>query len=590
MELNIKANQLARQLDILRIQQGSFIGIFLPRTPQMIITLLAILKSGSAYVPLNLYDPAERIFKICNSANITFIITNEEINNIANEAIKSELENNGHEILILEQLLEKSKNLSDSNLNLNISPENSAYIIFTSGTTGIPKGVLVKHKPVINLIEWVNNSFHVNYSDKLIWITNLSFDLSVYDIFGILAAGAILRILDDKERLDPELQLKIIIHEQITFWDTAPQCLQMLVPFLSGDDNCSSCSNLRLIFLSGDWIPLHLPDDIRKVFKNAEVVGLGGATEATIWSNYFIVDQIDPCWKSIPYGKPIQNAKYYILDSEHNHCGIMVPGDLYIGGKCLASEYYNDPELTNKKFIDDPYNPGNKMYFTGDMAQWMPDGNIEFLGRSDLQVKIRGYRIELGEIEAVLSELDGVVQSVVKPIKLDNIDTRLVAFIDVTESFNLSITEIDEQIRSKLSSYMIPSAYKLMNGFPLTANGKIDRKALNMDISEIVSNKKNGSYSMSETEQELYKIWSEALKTEDFSVEDNFFEIGGNSLMAVSVFSKILTVFNLDLSLRNFFDSPKIKDLAETIELRMKLECQEVYADNNTHRYISDEL
>ena len=249
----------------------------------------------------------------------------------------------------------------------------------------------VCHKPVINLIEWVNRSFNVGPHDRLLFITSLCFDLSVYDIFGILASGGSIRVATRSELRDPEGLVNILRKEPITFWDSAPAALMQLVPFLNSCSNKEG-SHLRLVFQSGDWIPVTLPDKVREAFPGAEVISLGGATEATVWSNYYPIGEVDPLWASIPYGKPIQNALYYILDSNLKPCPIGVTGDLYIGGECLAACYMNDENLTNEKFIPDPFNKemGGRMYKTGDTARWFEDGNMEFMGRKDFQVKIRG--------------------------------------------------------------------------------------------------------------------------------------------------------------------------------------------------------
>ncbi|MCP5051747.1 MAG: AMP-binding protein, partial [bacterium] len=274
-----------------------------------------------------------------------------------------------------------------------------------------------------NVIEWVNRTFNIKPPDKLLFIASLGFDLSVYDIFGVLSSGACLRVVEAADIKDPERLLEIIIGEGISFWDSAPAALQQLVPFLDEMADEGDRHAMRLVFLSGDWIPVTLPDALKEAFPGVRVISLGGATEATIWSNFYPIPEVDPRWPSIPYGKPIQNAKYYILDRHLKLCPIRVPGDLYIGGECLASGYLNDPVLTAGKFIDNPFVPDEKLYRTGDMARWFSDGNMEFLGRKDRQVKVRGFRIEPGEIESQLlnhEEIDSAVVVVRKDYKGDN--------------------------------------------------------------------------------------------------------------------------------------------------------------------------
>jgi amino acid adenylation domain-containing protein len=564
-ELNEKANRLANVLKNYSIGPGDFVGLMLRRSPELIICLLAIFKNGAAYVPLNLADPEKRIMSNIISARIKYLITNTD-HNIKLEGICERLN--------IEQLISGTYDIQSPGKQTVIKSTDPAYIIFTSGTTGIPKGVLVNHKSVVNLIEWVNRTFKISQTDKLLWVTNLNFDLSVYDIFGILAAGGSIRIVNDEDRQDPKKLYYLLINEGITFWDSAPQNLQQLSPLFNRKNNPGLYNSLRLVFLSGDWIPLSLPSEVTSIFPSAVVVGLGGATEATIWSNYFIIDDINPEWKSIPYGKPIQNTRYYILDKKMNHCCVQQPGNLYIGGDCLAIGYYNDPVLTDSKFIPDPYNSGSKLYLTGDKAQWMPDGNILFLGREDEQIKVRGYRVEIGEIKNVALKNKAIKDAIVIPDKTDRHNIKVLLFITTYDEKKLDVLKLKKEFREHLPEYMIPADIFQYTKFPVTLNGKIDTKALFSDyskslikngISRSEENDKMDEKALSPTERIIQKIWIEALKAEEISVTDNFFDIGGNSVMVISVLSKIESAFNLELDLRVFFDNPRIQALAETI-------------------------
>ncbi len=329
---------------------------------------------------------------------------------------------------------------SNKNLDVKIYTQDLVYIIYTSGSTGMPKGVAVQHKPVVNLINWVNKEFNIGGNDKLLFVTSLCFDLSVYDIFGMLSAGGAIRIATLEDNQNPEKLLNILKNENITFWDSAPAMLNMVSTIM--DQEIYRGSSLRLIFLSGDWIPVSLPDKIRQSFPKSEVISLGGATEATVWSNYYRIDNVNSSWASIPYGKPIQNSQYYILDANLKPLPIGIPGDLYISGECLSLCYINDDELTSSKYIENPFQAGQRMYKTGDIARWFSDGNMEFLGRSDNQVKIRGFRIELGEIENVLNQIDFVDSAVVVAKEDHNREKYLVAYYLVNND-KLKIKEIE---------------------------------------------------------------------------------------------------------------------------------------------------
>ncbi|HKG23636.1 MAG TPA: amino acid adenylation domain-containing protein, partial [Blastocatellia bacterium] len=338
------------------------------------------------------------------------------------------------------------------------SSDGLAYIIFTSGSTGEPKGVLVSHRSVVNVIDWVNTNHSVGPGDCLLFVTSLCFDLSVYDIFGALAAGATIRVASGSELRDPKRLVDLICDEGITFWDSAPAALQQLAPLFPESGSPERTGRLRLVFLSGDWIPLSLPERVRAVFPNARVVSLGGATEASIWSNSFAVETIRPHWVSIPYGKPISNARYHVLDRHLNPCPVGVAGELFIGGECLALGY-TDAKLTAEKFMPDPFcdSPGARLYRTGDRARYWADGNLEFLGRIDHQVKIRGFRIELGEIEVALSQHPAVREAVALVREALPGDRRLVAYVvprlEPAPGSNTTSGNFRSFLREKLPDY-----------------------------------------------------------------------------------------------------------------------------------------
>ncbi|NIM17870.1 MAG: amino acid adenylation domain-containing protein, partial [Candidatus Aminicenantes bacterium] len=469
-ELNARANRLA----VLLRQKGinnhinHFAAVLMDRTVDIVVAVIGILKAGGAYVPLEPFLPGTRISHILTSLNVGYVLTHSRQLRKFGE-ILSELPDL-KTIVCLDETITGDINKED-NPPLLSGAGDIAYVIFTSGSTGTPKGVVVRHRPVINLIEWVNKGFDVGSWDKQLFVTSLGFDLSVYDIFGILAAGASIRVVPADDIKNPTRLLEIIFREGITFWDSAPAALQQLVAFFPEARGKKNTSSLRLVFLSGDWVPLTLPDALKETFAGVEVIALGGATEATVWSNYFPVGDISPHWVSIPYGKPIQNAAYYILDRYGNVCPIGVPGDLYIGGECLASGYINDLELTAGKFVDNPFTPGTLMYKTGDLTRWFADGNMEFLGRNDNQVKIRGYRIELGEIESQLLNYHAVKETVVAALgtagadgtKAD--DRRLVAYVVPDPLYAYPVLQLLRMERNGVLSHR--QQYELPNGMTL---------------------------------------------------------------------------------------------------------------------------
>lgn len=356
-------------------------------------------------------------------------------------------------------------------------PDDIAYVIFTSGSTGQPKGVVIGHRSLVNLIEWVNREFAVGPGDLLLHVTSFAFDLSVYDAFGVLAAGGALRMPGDVAVREPARLAAILREEPVTFWNSAPAALSWVLPFVPVADAESPA--LHRVFLSGDWIPVSMPDEIRARFPaSSQIVSLGGATEATVWSNYYRIGTVDPAWPSIPYGKPMQNARYYMLDKRLRETPIDEPGDLYIAGDCLALGYHDDPELTARKFLPDPLadDPGAQMYATGDRARWRPDGEMQFLGRLDHQVKINGYRVELGEVEAAMAAHPEVRASVV--VAVDATGGRALAGFYTSRAAELPAAELRADLADRLPPYLVPATLRPLAALPLTSNGKVDRGAL----------------------------------------------------------------------------------------------------------------
>ncbi|PYG84940.1 surfactin family lipopeptide synthetase A [Ruminiclostridium sufflavum DSM 19573] len=562
--LEQKSNQLAHLLVKNGVQPGSLVAVNMERSMDLIVSVLAIVKCGAAYAPFEPYLPDERLRKILSGLSVQHIITDK--NNV-DRLQRLDLEKIAYFFVVDDEGSLKGKIIGKNQINaepissvgVKVDPMSDAYVIFTSGSTGTPKGVVVKHRPVINLIEWVNKSFDIGPTDKELFVTSIGFDLSVYDIFGILAAGGTIRLVKSDDLSEPKHLLEILVNEKITLWDSAPQALQQLVPFFE-QTNCEG-NILKHVFLSGDWIPLTLPTEIKTYFKEAQVISLGGATEATVWSNYYTIDKIQREWVSIPYGKPIQNAKYYVLDKNLKPCPIGVKGDLYIGGSCLASEYINDETLTQSKFIPNPFVPGEKMYRTGDLSRWFVDGNLEFLGRSDFQVKIRGYRIELGEIESCLLQQDGIKESIVIDIE-QNGTKCLCAYY--TANNTIETGKLKSLLSKQLPDYMIPTYFMKIEKIPMTSNGKVDRKQLpkpkaETDLSICYEAPTN------EVQKQIFDIWKEVLECSDFGINDNFFMIGGHSLRATVVTGRIHKLLNVDIPLKELFATPTINGLANYV-------------------------
>ncbi len=443
--------QLGRLLFSLKAKPNQLIAVIMHKSIQQIIALLGIMNSGSAYLPIDPDLPEARIASLLAEGKVTIILTHSEwvskLNNI------KDVTNIKH-ILPLNDLNELNlSNFSTEPFPPKQTIHDLAYVIFTSGSTGTPKGVMIDHAGVVNTILDINDRFKIGEGDSILSLSNLNFDLSVFDIFGLLVAGGTVIIPKQKELKNPAAWLKLIEKHNVTIWNTVPMFMQIFLEYLSSSVHTS----LRLVLLSGDWIPLELPQKIRHKFLNRrketqiDIISLGGATEASIWSIIYPIKQVLSSWSSIPYGTPLRNQQVYILNDYFNPCPTWVKGNLYIGGIGLAKGYWNDKEKTKENFVTNPFT-GEKLYKTGDFARFLPDGYIEFLGRCDSQIKKDGYRIELGEIEYSLKKHPLIHYAFVEKIgEFHNI--QLVAYIKTGANTNHQSMNKDQslQLEFKLS-------------------------------------------------------------------------------------------------------------------------------------------
>lgn len=554
-EVNESANRLANYLVENDVKPGDNIGLIVTRGFSMIIGMYGIMKAGGAYVPIDPEYPIDRQEYILNNSSVVKVIADGNYS----------LEN-----LIAKDRFIKINTLnldrySTENVALKIDSKQLAYTIYTSGSTGRPKGVMIEHHSAVNLILWVNKEFNIGVDDRLLFITSMCFDLSVYDIFGMLAAGGSIVIVKQDELMDVPKLKDMMKNYGITFWDSVPTTMDYLVRELENHDNEYIQNTLKVVFMSGDWIPVHLPDRIRKYFPKTQVISLGGATEGTVWSNFYPVKEVGNDWNSIPYGKPLANNFFYILNDQLQPVPIGVTGELYIGGVGVARGYANDKEKTEKSFIKDPFNDqaGGRMYKTGDLGRMLPSLNMEFIGRKDDQVKIRGYRIELGEIESVLRQCDLIKQAVVLAKTDKDGKKRLVSYVVGKGKYDREV--VIAFLKSKLPDYMVPTLWMELEALPLTSNNKIDKKALpDFDADEQLKDKYVAPRNHSE--KLLAEIWQEVLKVKAVGIHDNFFDIGGHSLLAVQIMSKIESRAGKKFPIAILFKYPTIESLNSFIQ------------------------
>ncbi|MBX9399679.1 non-ribosomal peptide synthase/polyketide synthase [Lysobacter sp. BMK333-48F3] len=549
--LNRHANRIAHGLLAEGVRAGDRVGILLERGPWMLAAVLAVVKAGAAYVPLDPAHPPQRLRETLQDCTPARVLSQRSL--ARHEGVSAV------PVLCVDEAerWDGQAQTNPSASGIGTDPQALAYVIYTSGSTGRPKGVMVRHAAAANLFAWVEASFGMGPSDRVLFTTSLSFDLSVYDLFGMLWSGGSVQVARSEEVRDPA-RLVELLRSGITFWDSAPAVFAGLLGSLQGEVS----SDLRLAFFSGDWIGLDLPDALRRAFPRCEVVALGGATEATVWSNYHRVGQVDPGWKSIPYGRPIWNARYYVLDGRGEPSPVGVPGDLYIAGACLAAGYWNRPELTAERFVADPFVAGERMYRTGDRARYWADGTLEFLGRSDFQVKVRGYRIELGEIESALQACAGVREAVVAAHGEVGGERRLVAYWlgEAVEAASLR-----SQLQSRLPEYMLPSAYVHMERWPLTPNGKLDRATLPAPEGEAHARQAYEA-PQGEVEQALAQLWTQLLGVERIGRHDHFFALGGHSLLAVRLQARVQERLGVELPLREVFAEPTLAGQARRVQ------------------------
>lgn len=554
-DLNEQANQLARLIIECGVKPGDNVGLLVRRSFDMIIGMYAILKAGAAYIPIDPEYPVDRQLYILSNAAISLLLSDSS--HPVTDLIPA-----GKSLNISTAAVDQ---YHKSNLNLSIDSRQLAYIIYTSGSTGKPKGVMIEHHSAVNLILWVNHRFNIGTEDRLLFLTSMCFDLSVYDIFGILATGGSLVIAEQAQLSDINQLHWMLQHYQITFWDSVPTTLDYLVKELELTNKDYRQLSLRVCFLSGDWIPLSLPDRIKHFFPKANIISLGGATEATVWSNYFVVEKTEPGWRSIPYGKPINNNFFYILDDQLQPVAPGLTGELFIGGVGVARGYANDAEKTAAAFLPDPFNTdlGAKMYRTGDLGRMMPDMNMEFLGRKDNQVKIRGFRVELGEIEHVLNQSEHLESAIVLAKDDQHGEKELIAYVVPLPTFEKKA--IVTYLESLLPNYMIPLAWVEMQSLPLNVNGKIDRKAL-LDV--VVPREASRSYTapISPLEKIMTTIWQQVFGMEKLGTNDNFFELGGHSIMAMQIMSRFEKETGTAFLATILFKNPTISSLLASIE------------------------
>lgn len=555
-QLNCAANQLARYLQQQGIGPDMPIGICVERSLDMVVGLLAILKAGSPYVPLDPEYPQERLNFMMQDSNIFMLLTQSHL--------KEFLSENQASVICLDQDYPLWTKTDTTNLDTTVTLDNLAYIMYTSGTTGQPKGVMIPHGAACSHLHWRHSYFPLTSSDRVLQKASLNFDDSFWEIFEPLTAGAQLVIMLPGKHRDIRYLVQTVIQQQITTLCLVPSLLHL---FLEETD-IEKCTTLKRVTTGGEALSGKLQ---RRFFQrlNAELYNGYGPTEATVAVTFWQCQRWDNRL-AVPIGKPISNTQVYLLDAQLQPVPIGVAGEIYIGGSTLAQGYLNRPELTAERFIENPFTSlgikSSRLYKTGDRARYLKNGSLEFMGRLDNQVKIRGIRIELDEIIAVLHQHPEVQQAVVIAREDEPGDKRLVAYVITATAINTE--DLHSYLRNRLPNYMAPSVFVFLKALPLMPNGKVNQQAL--PIPSISSRRVSTEFIAPRTsvEKKLSQIWCAVLEVEQVGIYDNFFELGGHSLFATQVTSRVRDTFGIELPLRTLFESPTIAGLSAELNRR----------------------
>ena len=559
-ELNRRANQLAHYLRELGVGPGVLVGLCVERSLEMVVGILGVLKAGGAYVPLDPAYPRERLAFMLHDAQVVALLTQERlVEHLPPQEVP---------VLCLDTEWKTISPKSEKNPVSGVRPDDLAYVIYTSGSTGRPKGVTIAHANISPLLHWGYENLGLSTADRVIQYLSYCFDWSVWEIFITLTSGASLFVIPRHKALDPEEALDFIAENGITVLHGTPTQFQALIALEQG------LETIEYACIGAEKLPHDLVNRCHDLLDtDCRIFNMYGPTETAIIATILEIDRSDigkyRDLASVPIGEPISNTRCHILDQRGNLQPIGVPGELHIAGDGLARGYLSRPELTAEKFAPDPFNSRARVYRTGDLVKWLPDGNIEFLGRIDHQVKVRGFRIELGEVEAILDQHPAVQQVVVLVLEDRPGEKRLVAYFVPARGQAPTVGGLRHFLREKLPDYMVPSAFVTLEALPLMPNGKVDRRAL--PAPGVARSEREGAFVVPRTpvEKELAHTWGDILGIKQVGINDNFFDLGGHSLLATQVISRIRDAFHLEMPIRNLFEAATVADLATVIERKL---------------------
>ncbi|HEX8852342.1 MAG TPA: amino acid adenylation domain-containing protein, partial [Pyrinomonadaceae bacterium] len=548
-ELNARANRLAHYLSGLGVGAETPVCICFERSAELVTATLAVVKAGGAYVPLDPSYPAERLSFMLKDSRAPVLLTDEGLRGLFDGC--------GAQVVSLERDREAIARQSAANPESGVMPDNLAYVIYTSGSTGTPKGVEITHASLFNLIRWYQRTTAIEPGEKSTQLSGVGFDATVLELWPNLASGASLYVPDEETRLSPEKLRDWLVSEQIAACFVATPLAELMLALPWPQETA-----LRVLHTGGD--KLHRFPDASIGFR---VVNNYGPTESTVLATSGPVEAEGLAGQSPTIGRAIDNAQVYLLDESLRPVPPGVRGELYIGGECLARGYLKRPELTAERFVPHPFSvsPGARLYRTGDLARFLSDGRIEFLGRVDQQIKIRGHRIELGEIESALAAHNAVRESIVDCREVRAGEKRLTAYLVAQEGVRPTAEELRAYLAERLPGYMIPSAFIFLEHLARTANGKLDRQALPApDASDEAGDTAADAYvaPVTEMERTVARLWQELLGREKVGAHDNFFDLGGHSLLMVQMQSRLQQLLGREILITELFKYPTVSTLA----------------------------
>ncbi|NEB76736.1 amino acid adenylation domain-containing protein [Streptomyces sp. SID14478] len=570
-ELTERADRLAHRLRALGAGPEQLVGICLPRSADMVVAVLGVLKAGAGYVPLDPGYPQGRIELMVRDSGVSLVVTDSTV--AATGRLGAHDGDDTGPALVLVDDTDATGATGDTGADEPrrprpgpVHPRTLAYVIYTSGSTGVPKGSANEHGGVVNTLTGLNRTLGLGPADRMLAVSSLNYDMSVYEILGSLLAGACVVVPpDDLEVTDPVRLRRLVIDSRVTAWSSAPALLELLVNHAHGGPGFDGAA-LRLAVLGGDRPPAALADRLGELLPDLRLYNLAGMTEVSYCSTYHLVRRPEPIPGTIPWGRPLPNQRLYVLDAHGEPVPVGVRGELFIGGAGVRRGYWRRPGLSAQRFTPDPFGrtPSGRLYRTGDAARWRTSGELEFLGRLDHQVKLRGLRIEPGEIEAALTSHEDVKRCVVL-LRGEGADRRLIAYLTTRGPLPPSVGELRRYLLDRVPDHMVPSAFVLMDAFPLQPSGKLDRSALPDPAA--VRPELSGAYTAptDPLEKVLAGIWAEVLELDRVGVTDDFFDLGGHSLLVTQVVSRVRDLFRVDFPIRGFLAAGTVRALADRL-------------------------